>query len=392
MEDKVHLTITGMTIVVTGEVPEWYLEFDTEPRKSWHGIFIDTRYEVIETSSGVKEITSLPAYRDVTCSDMAVIGDAAVDRVADPLFIAGGQGGTVIGNRFHRNFVYSTNTGTIKVSNVDLITNNGGSKLAIFDQVNSAVTVERVTLEGDSNIGVWVRGNTNTTFNVSRLNVNGCPGVAFDANPACTLSLIHCDMKHMADSYWAAIEIWDDYGTNNIVISNNKIHSEDVWLWGPIFAEGVPDGVITNNKITGRGPSVIHLGVLDWFPGSVTLKGNNLNGWETTPDPWGLNTAPIWLGPYITDSVVVGGKNKVNIFDEPEYDYSYPDWWNHPLPPDANGNVQTYDENGNIVPKNNIFTGVNNMHLNIGQNVREAMKQKVEAKKAMMSRGGKLRQ
>jgi len=393
VEDTVNLTIKGMTLVLTGEAPALYLpDWKPDPIYNWYGIFIDARYEVIETDPGVKEITALESYRNVTCSDISIIADAAIHRCADPLVIAGGQGGTVIDNIFYRNFVYGRNTGTIKVSNVDMITNNGFSKLMICDQYDSTVTVERVTFEGTGELGTYLSymGN-NTAINVSHLKTTVCSGVAFFDNESCTLSVSHCDINQAVDAVWAGIEIWDD-GSNNILISQNKFHSEDSFLWGPIFAEGVQNGVITNNKITGKGSAAIYLGVYDWLPGSFTLVGNNLQNWENTGlNPWWINAAAIWLGPYITDSVVVGGNNKVNIFDEPEYDYSYPDWWNHPLPPDAYGNAQTYDKNGNIVPKNNIFTGVNNMHLNIGQDVRDAMKQKVEAKKAMMSRGGELR-
>ncbi|MDH3805862.1 MAG: hypothetical protein OEU90_10370, partial [Gammaproteobacteria bacterium] len=132
---------------------------------------------------------------------------------------------------------------------------------------------------------------------------------------------------------------------------------------------------------TGSGSAAIYLGVYAQRPGSFALVGNNLQNWENTGlNPWGMIAAPIWLGSYITDSIVIGGNNSVNVFDEPGYD----EFWN-PLPPDANGNAQTYDEYGNIIPKNNVFTGVNNMHTNIGQDVREAMGQKVEAKQSMMS-------
>lgn len=386
LEDKVNLTIEGMTLVITGEAPDYYLEDDDEPQQWWHGIFIDARYRVLELSSGEIVIEALPAFRDVTISDMAFIGDGAVDPVADPLFIAGGQGGIVVGNRFHRNFLYGRNTGSIRVLDADFVTDDGWSKLAIWDQLDSIVTVERVHIVGSGNIGAWISGNSNTTVDVSRLEATGCPGVAFVSNPSSTLSVTHSDIDRPADANWAAIEIWDDDGTNDVLISHNKIHDEDNWLWGAIFIEGVQDGVITNNSISGRGPAAMYLGVLEWWPGSFTLLGNNLQNWETTgPNPWGFWAAPIWLGPYVTDSTVVGANNKWNIFDEPEYDYLYPDWWNYPLY-DENWNPLTYDENWNIVPKNNVFTGVNNMHVHIGQDVRDAMQQKVEAKRLMRAR------
>ena len=229
---------------------------------------------------------------------------------------------------------------------------------------------------------------TNSNVEVRGLKTSNCSGPYLGSNHGSTVLIHHSNIHQAPGALFAGVEVWGD-PTLNLIISKNKIHGEDSWLWGPIFIEGVLSTLISNNKITGKGPTAIYLGVYNWYPGSVTLMGNNLAKWETTFNPWGVPSAPIWLGPYITDSTVVGGNNKVNVYDEPEYDYSYPDWWNHPLPPDANGNAQTYDANGNTVPKNNVFTGVNNMHLNVGQDVRAAMKQKVEAKKAMMSRDGR---
>jgi hypothetical protein len=171
----------------------------------------------------------------------------------------------------------------------------------------------------------------------------------------------------------------------SVVISHNKIHSEDSWLYGPIFSDGaMQNGLITNNIITGRGPAAMYLEIYNWYPGKATLRGNNLNGWETTPDPWGLGTAQIWLGPFIVNSVVIGHGN---VFDEPAYDT---DW--NPLY-DENGNPLTIpgysdlipqEEFSNLVPKNNTLTGVNNKHLNVVQGLRDAIKQKVEMKEEMM--------
>ncbi len=87
------------------------------------------------------------------------------------------------------------------------------------------------------------------------------------------------------------------------------------------------------------------------YPGVVTLVGNNLQTWETTENPWVEELyAPIWLGPNITNSLVVGGNNHENIWD---------------------------------LGQDNTYTGVNNMQQNIGQQIKEAMQQKAQAMKAM---------
>ena len=242
---------------------------------------------------------------------------------------------------------------------------------------------EKVTFINSLNASIYL-WTGDCVVNVSNIETNSAPGLYFlthNQNTLSSINMTHNKINPISDSEYAGIEIWHHFGDLSAAISNNKIHSEDSFLWGPIFGEGLDNAVITKNKITGRGSAAIYLGVYLQLPGSVTMVGNNLQNWDNIGiNPWGFTAAPIWLGSYITNSFVIGGNNNVNIFDEPGYD----EFWN-PLPPDANGNAQTYDENGNIVPKNNIFTGVINMDLNIGQDIRAAMKQKVDQKKAMMN-------
>ncbi|MEP0133092.1 MAG: hypothetical protein ABJJ25_13920 [Eudoraea sp.] len=358
MADKVHLTLEGFTLVVTGEIPEFYLEDSANLFGSWHGIFIDTRYAVTYPDPAVKEFIALPAFRDVEVLDIAVIGDGEVNRVADPIFIAGGQGGRVEGNRYYRDFTYSENTGTIRVSDSDFITENGYSKLAIFDQLNSTVTVERVNLIGLSTIGGWFVNNVNTSFKVSRLNATRCPGVSYDGNYSGILSASHCEVvDHPPGSIFAGFEIWDEGSTNTIVLSHNKIHSEDNALWGPLFMNGASNPVITNNTFTGRGPAAMYLGVDFWEIGGnngLTVVGNNLNGWDTQHWDWLPGIAPIWLGSGTSNCTVVGSGN-------------------------LNNNVVD-DGTGNTL------TGVNNQGgSNLGQTVKAAMRQKIDLKNAIMS-------
>ena len=105
----------------------------------------------------------------------------------------------------------------------------------------------------------------------------------------------------------------------------------------------------------------MYLGVNSWRPGRVTIRGNNLARWGTTPDPWGLGTAPIWLGPFIVDSIVVGGNTKANVFDEPAYDTNWNPLYDdngRPLTIPGYSDLIPLEEIGNLVPKNNTFTGV----------------------------------
>ncbi len=259
-------------------------------------------------------------------------------------------------------------------------------------QANATINIggspsEKVTLTNSYYSAIQFYGVIDCTINASNIEIHNAPGFLLFPLRGNTLSSINITNNNInmnPNSWYAGVEIWNygKYGDVSTYISKNKIYSEDSDLRGPIFMEGVDNAVISNNKITGKGTSAIYLGIYG-STGHATLKGNNLANWENTgPDnSWGFTAAPIWLGSYITDSFVVGGNNKVNVFDEPGYDES----WN-PLPPDANGNAQTYDEYDNIVPKNNIFTGVNNMHINIGQDIRGAMNQKVKIKKAKIDR------
>jgi hypothetical protein len=232
-------------------------------------------------------------------------------------------------------------------------------------------------------ISVWGVGDC--SIQVSGIESFNATGVSFWAADENTLS--HLTVKrnriHMIpDSWYAGVELWVEPGNGEVsaVVSNNHIHSDDSFVFGPIFMEGVSGALIANNKITGSGSAAIYLGVLEQWPGTASLIGNNLQNWVNTGEnPWGFTAAPIWLGSYITNSTVVGGTNSINIFDEPGYD-----WQNNPLPPDAYGNAQTYEDESvreNIIPKNNVFTGVNNMGGRLVYNAREAMLQKVDVRK-----------
>lgn len=250
---------------------------------------------------------------------------------------------------------------------------------------------EKVTFKNAYEASIVV-GCADCIVNISYIETKDAPGLQLWALPKNTysrVSMTQNNINPVTNSWWAGAEIWGWAGEVNAEISNNKIHSEGSFLYGPIFTEGVQNGVITNNIITGWGPAAIYLGVESWLPGKVTLVGNNLQNWETTgPNPWGFTAAPIWLGPFVTDSIVVGGSNKVNIFDEPVYDTSWNPLYDeegNPLTIPGYGGLIPKEEFGNLVLKSNIFTGVNNVHLNIGQDIREVMKQMVETKKTMVN-------
>jgi hypothetical protein len=279
---------------------------------------------------------------------------------------------------------------------------NGLAPFEFIDLADATINVggrpkDQVTITNTLGPGFEVQRCGDCTVNVSRLETHDAAGVYFFpgfSNTHSSLTVSHSDIRTKPGSDWAGVELWGRSGDMSVVIANNKIHSEDTFLWGPIFSDGaMQSGAVTNNKITGRGPAAMYLEVYYWYPGSATLVGNNLDGWETTPDPWWLGTAAIWLGPFMVNSVVVGGDNNVNIFDEPAYDTNWTPLYDedgNPLTIPGYGDLIPPEEFGNLVPKENTFTGVNNAHVNVGQDVRAAMQQKVAAKEAVMSTGGRL--
>lgn len=74
------------------------------------------------------------------------------------------------------------------------------------------------------------------------------------------------------------------------------------------------DTIIQNNKISGEYTIAgIAAGYVDGPPpaiaDAIVIKGNNLSG--TT-----ASVAPVWLGPYSSNSLVVGGPNSRHVFDQ----------------------------------------------------------------------------
>ena len=248
--------------------------------------------------------------------------------------------------------------------------NSSNGALQFFELLNASINVggapkERVHITNALSGGLQVGGCSDSDLNVSYIKTRDAPGVYFFPgwwNTEASLVVSHSDIRTRPGSLYAGVEMWGRAGELSVTIEKNKFHSEYTFLWGPIFSDGaMQNGLIANNKFTGIGPAAMYLEVDNWHAGTVTIHGNNLSNWETIPDPWGLGTAPIWLGPFVVDSVVVGGDNELNVFDEPAYDTS----WN-PLY-DENGNPLTIpgygdlippEEFGNLVPKNNTFTGV----------------------------------
>jgi hypothetical protein len=169
--------------------------------------------------------------------------------------------------------------------------------------------------------GIYFMHNNHLNAEVSRNEFINSPGPWIGINDAGSFLIIHNDIIMPIDSSYAGIEVWElSEIKSDIVISNNKIQSENSLFWGPIWMLGVNDAVITNNKITGSGPTTMYVG-LDFLGGGVTglmIKGNNVENWQVSDyygfQGWFPGIAPIWLG-WFTSNCIVVGHTKHNVAD-----------------------------------------------------------------------------
>jgi len=229
----------------------------------------------------------------------------------------------------------------------------GNTTINVGGSPKEKVTFTNTTDMQCLSISAWFCGDV--SVNVSHIETYNTSGALWHqthpANSISNFNLTNNTVNMMPESWYAGVEMWaENFGEVATVVKGNKFHSNSSSIFGPVMFAGVSSGLITNNKFTGWGPAAINVGFFE-YPGTVTLLGNNLETWETAENPWveGLY-APIWLGPNITNSVVVGGNNHENIWD---------------------------------LGQDNTYTGVNNMQQNIGQQIKQAMQQKAEAMKAM---------
>ena len=193
-----------------------------------------------------------------------------------------------------------------------------------------------------------------------------------------TYLLEHNTIAQKPGGSFAGFEIWETCpAKSQFVIRNNRIHGEGSFLWGPVFAVGARDAVITNNTFTGSGPAAMYLGLASQagaqdagLTSNLLVKGNNVQGWKVDSAPCGsvcqgLPLAPIWLGKETSGIVVMGSGNlHTNVFDETD-----------------NPDTPKYDGA-------NILVGVNARGAHMGQAIRDAMQQRIAVKKAPLSQRG----
>jgi hypothetical protein len=191
------------------------------------------------------------------------------------------------------------------------------SDIDIFD--NSFVNTEEFALFGgirfawDCDIRVEISRNTFLNHWAFWLyNPSYVPFVIGGPYEPSTYLIQHNDINSPSDSYCAAIEAGDYVSgelKSHLIVSHNKIHNDNSYLYGPIFVSGFKDAVISNNIITGTGPIGMSLGLDGWTTG-LKIIGNNLENFQVTEysGRWGTlpEIARIWLGPGTSNCLVVG--------------------------------------------------------------------------------------
>jgi hypothetical protein len=205
--------------------------------------------------------------------------------------------------------------------------------------------------------GVWVEADPINPF-------------TYLLHEKCYLNIQHNDINLRQYSGWAGLEIWNFVDEDNwadLVFKSNTIHSEDAWLFGPIFTVNAHGALIANNKITGSGPAAMYIGVATWVGANdrgLMLQGNNVDNWHVDGgpfEPYWHGLARIWLGPYTSQCTIVGGDNTVNVFDETD----------NPYTPEYDGN--------------NLLVGVNNVEgYAPGEYLKAAMELKKDLNQLML--------
>ena len=238
-----------------------------------------------------------------------------------------------------------------------------------FGTINSEIQVRNVRASNDVDSPwgydvLWVASASGMKVHMSGVEADNMSGAALQADllgcgtAPSTYLFEHNVIRQMPSTSWAGFEVWETCPEkSDIVIRNNKISGDGSFIFGPIFTLGARDAVITNNTITGSGPAAMYLGPWGADDSGLMVKGNNVQGWKIDSGPCGeeclgLPLAPIWLGAGTSGNTVVGS-----------------------------GNLRTtvFDESGA-----NILVGVNSQGAQLGQAIREAMQQRIEAKKLMM--------
>ncbi|MDH3804887.1 MAG: hypothetical protein OEU90_05350, partial [Gammaproteobacteria bacterium] len=131
---------------------------------------------------------------------------------------------------------------------------NGLGAMLIYAQLaNATINVggrpkEQVTFANAATGAIVVVGCSDCTVNVSRIETHDAPGLYFSRhkwNMHSLVTMTHNTIILRPQSDYAGAEIWSRFDDVDIVLSHNRFQSEDSFVWGPIFIEGVKHGTIT---------------------------------------------------------------------------------------------------------------------------------------------------
>ena len=110
-------------------------------------------------------------------------------------------------------------------------------------------------------------------------------------------------------------------------ITGNTIHLDNGGWDGGIdgfYAQGIS---VLRNRIYGTGLAAVDVGAAESLWGMASapasgwqIIGNDVSGLTATGDQYGVQTAPIWLGPDADHCLVVGGKTPTTVLDQGKND------------------------------------------------------------------------
>jgi len=196
---------------------------------------------------------------------------------------------------------------------------------------NSNIKISKNTIV-NSLMGIRFFLNDHINVKVSRNTFLNSPGFWSYGDEGGFYLIEHNDITVPIDSLCAGIEVggFGPFGISlespRLLISHNKIHSEDSLFWGPIYMEGIHNSIISHNVITGRGPAAMYLGVPVQTTGipsmGLKLLSNDVENWEVadyTGREWpgtfeGVD--PIWLGSPTSNYLVIGRNAGETVTDE----------------------------------------------------------------------------
>ena len=188
----------------------------------------------------------------------------------------------------------------------------------VYDLVDSQVTISHNTI-----VGVYDSAETFQTgaaimvCQASQFGANGLVAILFNEIQGYTRWDWGYDMVNVLDF---GPLYTGEYGNLEIIIAFNRIELDES-LWGGIGVHGgFTDTWIAYNEVSGSGCSAIYIAFWSlWGLESqkdAKLILNDVSDFSAVPVPgWIDPTAPIWIGPGVTESLIIAKGDPATVLD-----------------------------------------------------------------------------